>query len=549
MTALPAYSVDDVRKALAGLDDGERAELMRLLAASSRDVWYSLPGPQSEARYSEADITGYGGAAGGGKTDLACGLSIVDHQTATIFRNEVSQLEGVKERFEQLLGSRKGFNGQTNVWVFHSGGKRRRVRFGGFPNLGDESRHQGFPSDLLVFDEAAEMREAQVRFVILWNRSARKGQRTRVLMTFNPPTRIEGRWIIDFFGPWLNKRHPMYPTAPGELRWVTTDVNGKDYWLLDGRSFVWRDGQPCYEFDPQKERPESIISPMSRTFIPARLVDNPFLMSGDYLARLQSAPEPLRSQMLFGDFEAGMKDDEWQAIPSEWIRNSMRLWKQAVALGPAYKRGPMRSLGVDVARGGRDKFVLAPRYGRFYGELIRYPGRAVTSGQIGAGLVVKHRRDMAPVHVDVIGYGASTFDALRAQGVHAVPVNVASGSMARAEESGMLYGNKRAELVWKLREQLNPELENPILLPDDPQLEQDLAAYRWRPDGGKIWIMSKDEMQRKLGRSPDDGDAVCLALIDTVPEVTMLEELEQVTSRGNSDKDASWELWFSEGAG
>ena len=29
---------------------------------------------------------------------------------------------------------------------------------------------------------------------------------------------------------------------------------------------------------------------------------------------LQSMPEPLRSQMLDGDFSAGMEDDEWQAV-------------------------------------------------------------------------------------------------------------------------------------------------------------------------------------------------------------------------------------------
>jgi hypothetical protein len=70
------------------------------------------------------------------------------------------------------------------------------------------------------------MREHQARFVIGWNRSSNAKQRTRGLMTFNPPTTIEGRWVIEFFGPWLNDMHPN-PAKPGELRWFTT-IAGKD---------------------------------------------------------------------------------------------------------------------------------------------------------------------------------------------------------------------------------------------------------------------------------------------------------------------------------
>lgn len=44
-------------------------ELVRRDAAP----WRPLPGPQSMAYHSAADVVGYGGAAGGGKTDLACG--------------------------------------------------------------------------------------------------------------------------------------------------------------------------------------------------------------------------------------------------------------------------------------------------------------------------------------------------------------------------------------------------------------------------------------------------------------------------------------------
>lgn len=545
MSALPSYSVDEITEALYGLSPEEQIELLALLNTDG-DLWYSLPGAQSEARYSEADITGYGGAAGGGKTDLACGLALVDHDMSTILRAEVSQLEGVKERLEGILGSRKGFNGQTNIWRLAPG---RRIRFGGFANPGDEKRHQGIPNDLLVFDEAAEMREAQVRFVIAWNRAAKK-RRTRVLMTLNPPQTPEGRWIVAYFGPWLDKRHALYPTAPGALRWATAGPDGKDYWLTDGRSFVWSnqlvnplpgDPRPVYDFDPadyKGAKATRIITPLSRTFIPAKLGDNPYLTRGpEYMARLQGLPEPMRSQMLNGDFEAGMEDHEWQVIPTAWVNASMERWRARGSENPGFRKpGPMDSMGVDVAMGGKDAFVIARRHGTWFDDLIRWPGRSIKSGAEGAGKVIMARRDRAPVHVDIIGWGSDTYGALVSNQVQAVPINAANGS-EYVTKAGMRCANKRAELVWKLREALDPDGPDPIDLPDDAQLALDLTAYRYKPTRGGILIEAKDEMKKRLGRSPDDGDAVAMALEDTMKVEQVIDALDHVGYGGAGDYD------------
>lgn len=535
-----AFSVEDVQLAMAYLDEDEQAELHAHLSKLHRH-WYSLPGAQSEGRYSKADVTGYGGAAGGGKTDLACGLALEDHENTTIFRNEISQLESVKERLEKIYGSRQGFNGQTNVWRLNWAGKRRRIRFGGFPNPGDEKRYQGNPNDLVVFDEAAEMREAAVRFVIGWNRSANRRQRTRVLLTFNPPTTPEGRWIIAYFAPWLDK-HFVRPAKPGELRWVSTDPDGKDYWLDGPGRFVWLDGKPCYDFDPADYKPEEVVQPMSRTFIPARLKDNPYLAGGEYLARVQAFPEPLRSQMLNGDFEAGMKDDAWQVIPTDWVRQSMRRWKARGSLSADFRKGPMDSVGVDVAHGGRDKFVISRRHKNWFDELVRYPGKQITSGQKGAGAVVTHRSHNAPVHVDIIGWGAGTHTALVMNGVQAIGVNAANATPERSL-GGQAFVNMRAQLVWRMREALDPEGDDPVDLPDDPQLEKDLTAYRWTMTRSGIQIQSKEDMKKRLGYSPDDGDAVCLANMATAKAETMLDALADVIESSRADPNDPFAIW------
>jgi hypothetical protein len=119
----------------------------------------------------------------------------------------------------------------------------------------------------------------------------------------------------------LDDKHPN-PAKPGELRWAASlpaDAhypNGRDLWVADERPFVLIDGAPCYEFEPLAYKAVDIITPMSRTFIPSNIEDNPFLLNSGYLAQLQALPEPLRSQMLKGDFKAGIEDNPYQVIPT-----------------------------------------------------------------------------------------------------------------------------------------------------------------------------------------------------------------------------------------
>jgi len=314
-------SAADIRKVAIDLYDylplSKREEMRRLIEEDPR-LWRPLPGPQTDAFRSEADVVGYGGAAGGGKTDLACGLATTQHRKVGIFRHAGTELEPIIDRFASLLGTRDGFNGQRNVWRFRRpDGTPVQVEFCSYPNVGDETKQQGHDRDLLVFDEAANQRESQVRFVLGWLRSIRKGQRCRVLMTFNPPTNTEGRWVVRYFAPWLDRRHPN-PAEAGELRWFAVDERGKDIEVPDDRPFVWIDGSQVYDFDEDDYSEVDIQRPMSRTFIPSRVTDNPFLAKSGYVRRLQALPEPLRSMMLYGDFAAGLEDDPFQVIPTAW---------------------------------------------------------------------------------------------------------------------------------------------------------------------------------------------------------------------------------------
>lgn len=493
----------------------QRVEIDRLVEEDLRAViWRPQIGRQTQAAESRADITGYGGAAGGGKTDLVAGLSLTEHQRTVIFRKEKAQTEGIVQRLTELLGSTDGYNSQKSIWRTSTANIARLIEFGGLDNPDDHFRWQGRPHDLIAVDEVTECREYQVRFVMGWNRTPDPKQRSRILLTFNPPTTAEGRWVIQFFAPWLDKNHPD-PAEPGELRWATT-VNGEDMWVPGPEPFVMFRGEPLYEFDPADFGPEKIITPRSRTFIPSKVTDNYAYVKSGYISVLQNMPEPLRSQMLEGDFSAGVEDDEWQVIPSAWVDAAMARWESR-----PNGKGEMDSMGVDPAVGGRDKFVIAPRHGTWFDQLIRIPGHEIpqeTAGQVGAGLVIKHRRDRAPVHIDLIGWGLTVHNSLHENRVQVVGVNAATASKETTADGKLRFANRRAELVWRMRETLDPSNAVQVALPPDPTLRADLTAYKWKITKQGILVRSKDEMKDDLGRSPDDGDAVCLANIDTVKQ-------------------------------
>jgi hypothetical protein len=162
-------------------------------------MWQPLQGPQTSAYESHADIVGYGGAAGGGKTDLALGLAVTQHSKTVIFRREATQLRDIIDRSREIIGADGRLNENLHIWRGLPGG--RSIEFAGLKDPGDEQKHKGRPRDLFVFDEATEILESQFRFVIAWNRTTHADQPCKILLTFNPPTSADGEWIIRFFGP------------------------------------------------------------------------------------------------------------------------------------------------------------------------------------------------------------------------------------------------------------------------------------------------------------------------------------------------------------
>ncbi len=415
------------------------------------------------------------------------GLALTAHAKSILFRREFPQFREIIERSRAIICAHGKYNGQEHLWRLSDG---RVIELGAVQFEGDVNRYQGRPHDLLGFDEICHFTEAQYRFLNGWKRTADPAQRVRTVATGNPPTTPEGLWVIQYWGPWLDDKHPR-PAQPGELRWFAA-LDGADV-EVDGLEPIAHKGE--------------IVVPRSRTFIPSRVEDNPYYMATGYKAQLQALPEPLRSQMLYGDFHAGIEDDPWQIIPTAWVLAAQERWERMETPQIA-----LTALGVDVARGGKDKTVIAARHGNWFALLQKYPGAATPDGPRVAALVVKAMAGTeATANVDIIGVGSSVYDHLKGK-VKVAGVNFADGSTTSDKSKQLTFVNLRAEVYWKMREALDPVTGDDLALPPDKELLADLCAPHWTMRANGVQVESKEEIVKRLGRSPDCGDAAVLAL-------------------------------------
>jgi len=470
--------------------------------ATKHLVWVPNPGPQLDAWNCEADELFVGGSAGGGKSDLSVGLALTQHKRSLILRRFTDDARSLAERAMEIVGSRDGFNGQQLRLRVDDA---RVIDFGGCKEETDKQRFKGTPHDLIFFDEIADFLESQYEFIIAWNRSADPDQRCRVVAAGNPPTSSEGTWIIYRWGAWLLPDHPN-PAKNGELRWYTTDSDGDEI-EVDGRG-------------PHLIGGEQVIA-RSRTFIRAWLSDNPDLAWTNYDAVLANLPAELRDAYRDGKFDASLKDNPHQVIPSAWIRAAQERWEPTPPFGI-----PQCAIGIDGAR-VHDDSVLALRHDGWYAPLIAVPGSDTPHGTDLAALVLKHRRNNALPIIDVVeSVGAQAYAHLKDNGIECYAFRGLDASVRRTAEKQLGFVNRRSEAHWMFREALDPGQDggSPIALPPDPILVSDLTALTWELTPHGIKITPKKDLVKRLGRSPDRGDAVVMSWFSGARAATHLQD-------------------------
>ncbi len=477
--------------------------------------WKPFPNtPQEQAYHSKADEVFFGGAGGGGKSSLAVGLALTRHRQSLILRREASQVADIVTQLQEFAppGSRWRGNGGGHGGVMRTS-DGRTIEVSGVPHEKDKHRFQGRPKSFIDFDEVTEFSLSIVQFISAWLRSTfldpftKLPERCRVMLGGNPPMSAEGMWIIDRYKPWLDP-DPGDSEMPGVLRWYAR-IENREERVADGAPIEWRGRK---------------IKPQSRTFIPASLDDNPKLRDTDYASRLALMPAEIRDAILLGDFGVSLRDDAWQVIPSAWIRAAQARWR------PDGQNGqPLTRSGLDCIYGGNDRQVLTRRYGDWVAPLDVWSSADIKAiaesedgnllGKAGAELVNRVvGGSPAPVNVDVIGYGAATYEALVGMGVKAIPVNFGDGANGIPDARGVLeFANERARFYWTLRDSLDPDLGSELALPPDdvtPGLRAELAATKYERRGGRIFIRPKEEIAAEIGHSPDLADSVALSVGD-----------------------------------
>jgi hypothetical protein len=174
-------------------------------------------------------------------------------------------------------------------------------------------------------------------------------------------------------------------------------------------------------------------------------------------------------------------------------------------------------LGIDPARTG-DRVGIIDRCGRRAGQRIMQrmepPGNTVTLAAMIARIIDRILPDA--VNIDMGSTGAALYDILLdlGYGYCLNAVNFGGNPVTTGPTGDDIYFNRRAEMYDLARQWF--ETEGGVMIPDDDILQRDLCApmvgpgaTRWNTSNELI-IEEKDSIKKRLGASPDLGDAFVL---------------------------------------
>lgn len=185
---------------------------------------------------------------------------------------------------------------------------------------------------------------------------------------------------------------------------------------------------------------------------------------------------------------------------------------------PAFRVG-LKAKGVDVAQSENgDQGAIADWQGATLLGVRAFACPNAT--ELGRNVWAEARRDkLRPeyIGVDAVGVGAATANALAELSENRVQ-NLMSGSSAvphtaRAPDGSRydwapdanVFSNLRGQMYWQMREDLRLGL---VALPNDPALFLELTTPTFTTKNGKTIVEAKDEIRKRLGKSPDRADAV-----------------------------------------
>ena len=217
---------------------------------------------------------------------------------------------------------------------------------------------------------------------------------------------------------------------------------------------------------------------------------------------------PMWNARVLGEFT---DNDEFGVIPLSHITEAQDRWVNWKETGMVIPGDARKILGVDVARLGGDRTAFAERWNNIFTDVRKMPRTdTMTTAKMAADLLMSARGDLGVI--DSNGTGAGVYDRLKQLGKYAMPVNSGTRTTMKDKTGQNEFYNIRAAMWWKLKEDLMPDSGKNIMLPNTDEVASDLSCVHWKTGpGGKIVIESKDDIKKRIGHSPDVGDAIVLA--------------------------------------
>ena len=290
--------------------------------------------------------------------------------------------------------------------------------------------------------------------------------------------------------------HEEYAMAYGSMRWKLADGTRPHY-----RAVLTANPANCWlkDYFSIREKKDVIFDEENnRAFIQALPGDNPHMLQSD-IERLQRAfswrPELIQAY-LYGSWEQLEGADV--VIPDEAIAKCVN-----AGLIPS-KYDNRKVISCDVATFGDDETVIYAWEGRRIVDERIY-GKKDTMITAGECVVMRKKHDATLIAVDSIGEGRGVVDRLNEL---KEPVMEIKGSEKATQGN---YKNMRAQIWWEAGQIFK---NREISIPDDEYLRGDLSSPRYKivSSSGTIQIEGKDEIKRRLGRSPDRADALVMGL-------------------------------------
>lgn len=183
----------------------------------------------------------------------------------------------------------------------------------------------------------------------------------------------------------------------------------------------------------------------------------------------------------------------------------------------------VKILGVDVARHGDDRTVIALRQGRvvFTPRVLRNQDTMAVAGQVSM-VFDTHRPDA--LFIDQATFGMGVVDRLVQLGYPAIGIDFGGKPVTHVK-----YANRRAEMWFRMTEWIRAG----GAMPKMPELVTELTAPKYSFDAhNHLLLEKKKDIKARTGVSPDIADAIALTFAQPVlpREVRDLRAANQSTS-------------------